>query len=67
MSKEIFDDIVFEENSTWTQVCEECSKKHADLGFLEEIPINLFCGALNCKNQAKYYLDICITNFDNEK
>ena len=67
MSKEIFDDIVLEVESTWTQVCEKCAENHSDLGHLEEIPINLICGVSGCNNEAKYYLDIYKEDFDNEK
>lgn len=67
MSKEIFDDIVLEEKTTWTQVCEECAEKHSDLGCLEDIPINLICGVSGCDNEAKYYLDIYQEDFNNEK
>lgn len=67
MSKEIFDDIVLEEKSTWTQVCEECAENSSELGHLEEIPINLICGVLGCNNEAKYYLDIYKKEFVNEK
>ncbi|MCB0514906.1 MAG: hypothetical protein R2798_14520 [Chitinophagales bacterium] len=67
MSKEIFDDIVLEETSTWTQVCEECAESYSELGHLEKIPINLICGVSGCNNEAKYYLDIYKEEFVNEK
>ena len=55
----IFDDLVVEENGKWTQVCANCSKKYAELGHLDEIPIaHLICGANGCKNEALYYLDL---------
>jgi hypothetical protein len=55
----VFDDLVVEENGKWTQVCDECSKKHSELGILEEIPIaDLICGIKGCENEAFYYLDL---------
>lgn len=67
MSKEIFNDIVLEETSTWTQVCEKCAENHSELGHLEEIPINLTCGVSGCNNEAQYYLNIYKEEFVNEK
>ena len=67
MGKEIFDDIVLEDKSTWTQVCEECAEKYSELGCLEEIPICLICGVSGCNNEAKYYLDIYKEDYGNEK
>ncbi len=67
MKKVIFDDIVLEDKSIWTQVCEECSEKYSELGSMDETPIDLICGVSGCKNEAKYYLDIYKVDFTNEK
>jgi hypothetical protein len=67
MKKIIFDDIVLEDKSIWTQVCDECSDKYSELGNLDETPINLMCGVSGCNSEAKFYLDILKKDFNNEK
>mgnify|MGYP000382984692 CR=1 FL=1 len=54
----IFDDLVYESNKCWTQVCQECIHKYS-LGVWDEIPIEkLICGVKDCTNEASNYLDI---------
>ncbi len=57
--KEIeFDDIVIEENGTWSQICDSCIENHIDSDFLDELPIaNLICGVKGCNNEATHYID----------
>ncbi len=57
--KEIeFDDIVIEENGSWSQICDSCIENHIDSDFLDELPIaNLICGVKDCNNEATHYID----------
>jgi hypothetical protein len=57
--KEIeFDDVVIEENGTWSQICDSCIENHIESDCLDELPIaNLICGVKGCNNEATHYID----------
>lgn len=59
-----FDDLVFEENRIWTQVCEKCSQNCEDLGYLSNVSTYLICGVKGCFNEARYYLDFNFVKFE---
>jgi hypothetical protein len=53
------EDIVRENDSAWSQVCEECASKLKFENCNEEIPLDKFvCGIQNCQNTAVFYLEI---------
>jgi hypothetical protein len=53
------EDIVVENESVWSQVCEECAKKLDFKNCNEQIPLDKYtCGVENCQNIAVYYLEL---------
>lgn len=57
------EDIVYEDDSAWSQVCEQCAKILDYDNCNEQIPLDKYiCGIENCQNIAKYYLELEIFN-----
>lgn len=55
---DLFDDVVQEGNSFWSQLCNSCANKYGHLGCLDEIPVRTICGIKGCEYQAEYYFDM---------
>lgn len=59
------EDIVIENDSAWSQACEQCANKLGFKNCNEQIPLDKYtCGIEDCQNRAVYYLELekVITN-----
>ena len=55
-----FDDIVTDEHSTWTELCEEhnTQAEKEELGSSDDNALDgMICGCKGCSEEAKYYFD----------
>lgn len=58
-----FDDIVIEDEGTWSQICNSCAEKHFKGEVINEVPIEgLVCGVENCNNEASFYIDFNLSS-----
>lgn len=53
-----FDDIVKDDDGTWSQICPKCiAKLKIPDNMISECPSECICGVIGCNKQADYYLD----------